>query len=723
MFRAAFLSVFAMTAVVANGVGATAIPEEFLDELFPEPSVQTVSHGLPVRRFGSTWICAEAPTLWDDKTFQVGNVAPREKVPVKRSSELRSNFFGVNTTRMPARANHYRLFSQAVHLIDGDLSTHWESLSQPRAEMQPVQIRLDLVAERTVCAVELTKLLWRPEYRRRSNDPRPSKHGVETGRGLPVELTVEVSRDACTWEKVFEGPTGDVPTNESFRVDFAARPVKQVRLTATKMRLVGRSLYSVSLAEVSVLGADGTNWARADLGGTVAVSSTAYQAIPYPAQQRELWPVHWDLGLKWVRVGYHDDPINWHRVEREKGRLEVDPVCDAAVTALKRNGVNVILCLNFGNRLYCGPDFPPLPFAPEWNACMPQPPKTPEALTAWERYVVFMCEKFRDRVHTFEIWNEWDSHEYWGDWPKAEDFARLLERTIPLVRKHAPGAKVMLGSAASYFRGFAAKSPDAREKLVSEDMRFVIWKRFAKDVDVVGFHPFYNPKNGVERTYTEDLRAFQAWLRSVGFRGTASASEWCVNGRYPLVERKDKPDVWCDTHGLSELMKAKAVARQMVRPAAFGMTSIFCEGYNAFYPATELSLLKASIHQDPIAPIQPSASYYVLRNLSTMMDGLEPADFTVKLEGIGKPIVEAFPFADGNRRAVAVWYEDPDRVSDDYAQIPARLELPFAVKGDLWAYDPVNGVRQRLTAKVADGRTVVEGLLVGNGPLIVKEAE
>ncbi|HPW75067.1 MAG TPA: hypothetical protein PLJ32_03740, partial [Kiritimatiellia bacterium] len=81
--------------------------------------------------------------------------------------------------------------------------------------------------------------------------------------------------------------------------------------------------------------------------------------------------------------------------------------------------------------------------------------------------------------------------------------------------------------------------------------------------------------------------------------------------------------------------------------------------------------------------------------------------------------VAAFAFADGARRGVAVWYEDDQR-ADTYRQKPVTLTLPFAAAA-LHAYDPVNGVRQRLNATVDSGKTIVRDLLIGDAPLFVAE--
>ena len=315
--------------------------------VFEEGNVQTRCGGVPVKEFGGTWIYCGAPDIMDDATLQQGNARPREKVAPKPTQELKGNYFGANATRMPCLSANMGLCEEAVHLIDGDAQTCWMSLTQPRCDVQPVTVRIDLAKETEIAKIVLRKRPLMPESRRRRTDRQPTPNACEVGRGLPVEMSVAVSCDAYSWQDVFSGELHDNESKESFEVSFAPRRVKQVRISATKLRLVEFFLYAVSLAEVEVVDSAGRNAALVSRGATVAVDSTFCDGLPL-AQQRALWPVQWDLGIKWIRFGSHNDPVNWHRVERVKGRLEVDPVADAAVTACHEHGLNVIMGLSYG---------------------------------------------------------------------------------------------------------------------------------------------------------------------------------------------------------------------------------------------------------------------------------------------------------------------------------------------------------------------------------------
>ncbi|MCX6877376.1 MAG: hypothetical protein NTW21_26740 [Verrucomicrobia bacterium] len=149
-------------------------------------------------------------------------------------------------------------------------------------------------------------------------------------------------------------------------VDVAPFKGKSLTLEAVD-RLPENFLHAFSIAEVEVYDEHGTNIALASRGTGVTVNSTYHGSGQELAAHRWYCPLHYDAGFKWARVGYHDDPINWHWVEKENGLLAIDPETDKAVTELVGNGVEIIMSLGFGNRLYSGPATRDVPQLWEWN--------------------------------------------------------------------------------------------------------------------------------------------------------------------------------------------------------------------------------------------------------------------------------------------------------------------------------------------------------------------
>ncbi len=680
-----------------------------------EPQVQTECGGVPVKRFGFCWVLDEGPTFLDDATVQAGNTSPRVKIQPKSSGAISKNYIGVTTTRMPRSTSTDYLPAEAVHLIDGNAQTCWLSRGQTRPDAQPIWIRLDFPLEQKVNRIVLRK---RPV----SSQPRnllgwtPTKDAVEVGRGMPKTLTIQGSCDGSRWVTLFDGATGDSPEKFECEFRFPSQPVKQLWITAGTLQMVENILYAFSLAEVEVYNERSQNVALISRGTGVTVNSTHHSPGQELAAHRWYWPLHHHTGLKWARVGYHDDPINWHWVEKKKGVLEIDPVTDAAVTELATNGVQIVMSLNFGNRLYSGPGSRSIPQLWEWNYDMPKPPTTPEALEAWGRYVAFMVKHFRGRVHHFEVWNEWNISCYWGDKPNLDHFLAVSRAAIPIIRKYAPEAKVMMGSIAGFPHGISRWTPDMLLQQEKNTMYLQAMRMLAGEIDEIGWHPFYNRDPDQLLQYTRDVKTFQNWLRGVGFKGHCMATEWNFGALYPFVTEPDVRNVWCGPFNCTEMEKAIYVAQAFTRHAGLGIESFFCELYFSHFGTVDLSLMRSTFHADPIAPLQPQAAYYVTRNLATMMDGLEPDEFTCEVSPMPENL-EIFTFSSPGGHAVALW--QGGRTKGAGRERPVTLRLPFGCRS-ADAFDPVNGVTQKLTVTPRDSASELIGLLIGDAPLIIR---
>ncbi|MBN1343476.1 MAG: hypothetical protein JXQ73_12385 [Phycisphaerae bacterium] len=680
-----------------------------------QPQVQATCGDVPIKRFGFCWVLGEAPSLLDDVPLQVGNASSRVKVHPKDSSQIKRNYLGVTTTRMPRSTENDYLPLEAIHLIDGSRETCWMSRAQTRPDVQPVWIRLDLPMERVVDRVVLRK---RPpaDQARSTLGWAPIRDAVEVGRGMPATITIKTSRDNHAWETVYDGATGDSPAKLDYEFRFAARPAKQIWITAGNLPLVENVLYAFSLAEVEVHDTGGKNVALATCGTGVTVNSTHHSPGQELAAHRWYWPLHYDAGFKWARVGYHDDPINWHWVEKEKGVLKIDPETDAAVTELVSHGVDIVMSLDFGNRLYSGPATRPIPQLWEWNYDMPAPPTTPEALAAWTRYVEFMVKHFRDRVKHFEIWNEWNISCYWGAAPSLEHYLAVARAAIPVIRRHAPEARIMMGSWAGFPHGISTWSPEQLAAKEKEQMILQATRELAREVDEIGWHPFYQTDPEQLKHYSADVRALRNWLKGVGFRGHCMVTEWNYSAVYPPLSEAEAARAWCGGFRATEMEKAKYVAQVFTRHTGLGLESFFCEMYFPQFGVLDLSLLRRSFDADPISPLQPQAAYYVTRNLATMLDGLEPGEFEYSIDRAPANL-EAFALESSDGRALAIWLGG--RAKDHCEGVPVDVRLKVACSKAV-GYDPMNGVRQELSVTQGEGVVVLKGVLVRDWPLIIR---
>jgi len=194
---------------------------------------------------------------------------------------------------------------------------------------------------------------------------------------------------------------------------------------------------------------------------------------PYLPWNRWWWTRMFDAGAKWIRIGQYEnssDFTSWDWVEQKRGVYAVAPDVEDYVDSLVDNGVDVQVQLHYGNPMYTGPagkkpdQITPAPgtvhnddrslYSIFW------PPTTPEQIDAFTKYVRWMVNHFRGRIHYYALWNEEDIG-YWNPWGNPEQFGRLLKAFIPAVHKTDPDAKVIFGGQADPNRDFAQRALDA----------------------------------------------------------------------------------------------------------------------------------------------------------------------------------------------------------------------------------------------------------------------
>ncbi len=654
--------------------------------LFSGPQPAGHCGDIPVYRYGYTDILGAPPDLTDETEVQRGNTAEIKKIALKRSKDLRSNCLGSTTPRMPRTQENDDLRLECGHLIDGDPETCWCSNPQFQPDVEPAWIRIDLPVERSLNRVVIRKREGR--IRRGNYGWRPAPNAAEIGCGIPEFLTVKISRDGRNWTTVFDGPTENTPERTVFEYGFDELRGKQILVTGRNLPHVENLLCCFSVAGVGVFDVKGREVSLASYGSAVSVSSSMHTF----AQTREchhwFWPLQYEMGLKWARIGYHDDPINWHQVEREKGVLKVDPEADAAIDDLLENGVEVVMALGFGNRLYTDSPERILPQMHEWNYEMPKPPSSPEAIAAWARYIEFMVKKYAGRIRIFEVWNEWNIGDYWGSEPDCALFIRLSEIAFEIIRRCAPDAKIMMGSAAGFPFGIARWKPEEAEAKIEADITLRAFRHLARKIDMTGWHPFYqrSPESAEFKGYEEDVKALKKLGASFGFGGRYFISEYSYFASYPYPS---KPHFGDDLY-ISEIVKAKILAGMSVKHTELDMPLFYCETWNTVFPA-DLSLMRRIFSSYPIVPTQPEPAFYVLRNLANILDGFRAAPgeiASVTAEGLSSAFL-----TDGTDDMIAFWQKGCPKDEED--ELFAAIK-PNDTYASAAAYDPVNGTCREL---------------------------
>ena len=142
-----------------------------------------------------------------------------------------------------------------------------------------------------------------------------------------------------------------------------------------------------------------------------------------------------------------------------------------------------------------------------------------------------------------------------------------------------------------------------------------------------------------------------------------------------------------------------------------GVPSSFCEMYNPYYGAFELSLLRRAIDE---CALQPDASFYVVRNIASITDCFEPTKVDAKVSAkFDIKNLRQYGFKTPDGKAVVLWLGlDANESSPRKA---VDLQLSSNVKSAV-AIDILNGTQQEL--KVENGK--IKSLLLNDTPLVVK---
>lgn len=195
-----------------------------------------------------------------------------------------------------------------------------------------------------------------------------------------------------------------------------------------------------------------------------------------------------DLGAVWMRKTFQ-----WQEIQPEPGVWDFGP-WDEYVDSGLRAGKKILAVLAYDVGWIHGPGEPPRRNIP------------PDLLPLYLRYVERVVERYRGKIHAYEIWNE----PNWTFWKgRDEDFFALSRAAAAKIKEIDPAARVVAGSflraPADFIRGMFESG--AVEK-----------------VDAVSFHPYaVNPRGAVglfdklKKLLGEYGFSGEIWVTEVGY--------------------------------------------------------------------------------------------------------------------------------------------------------------------------------------------------------------
>jgi hypothetical protein len=402
--------------------------------------------------------------------------------------------------------------------------------------------------------------------------------------------------------------------------------------------------------------------------------------------------------------------LQWAYVEREKGKLKVDERTDAALTEAVKNGLQVVMTLDKGNWLYAPTPRVLDPTRDLMETYASSPAGNAREKRGWDKmlldyppqfqgyldYVRFMVRHFKSRVKIFEIWNEWQHPTY----PSAKNYARVLREASKVIREEDPQAKIMPSSPGwnveDNFGWFRALGDEG----------------LLKQVDVIGFHPFYDvsPVHPNLESFPEAFNRFKKLMEGYGFKGQYMATEWLYSDPYPAE----------DFPGHSEIQKAVYGSRLSIEFAALGITNFWNETFQTM-SMSSIGLLRNAFSNEVISPTQPEAVYYMLRTLSTALEAVKGADVSVTFSDKRREVT-AYGFErSGGEKLVAFWLPGLMRqLGEEEGVLPTDVVIK-GVKGEgATIIDVLNGTEQPLRVERTAEGVVVPKVHVQDWPLIIR---
>jgi hypothetical protein len=356
-------------------------------------------------------------------------------------------------------------------------------------------------------------------------------------------------------------------------------------------------------------------------------------------------------------------------VDWSKPDFSIDPGLDEFITSLAVNDIKITYNLIFWDTsTYPGGNGAPCPRF-----------KKQEEIQRYLDYVSFIVSHYKDRIQYYEIWNEQDIPTC-PQWIEVDDYINLVKRTVPVIRKEYPDAKIQVGGTSGL------------DSQASQDYLFSIIKSDIMElVDVVSWHPFYgySPESHPEYYYNYPLlvKEIKSIASAHGFSGEYEADE--------LMWRPHRDPEDGHPWTYSQIVIAKYYARVIVMNLGMDVTTTVV----------------------PIPQYRPVA-FPAVRNLSTIMAGAKPASLNVEIQSEATNIMSyGFSLPNGNQ-LIALWTNGI--AVDDDPGIPSTLTIPGFTGWKVMGIDILNGFEQELISMSEDGNLLVRDFLLKDYPIIIR---
>ncbi|MDD5220320.1 MAG: hypothetical protein PHV11_07125, partial [Candidatus Bipolaricaulis sp.] len=330
----------------------------------------------------------------------------------------------------------------------------------------------------------------------------------------------------------------------------------------------------------------------------------------------------------------------------------------------------------------------------------------PAVLEGYLNYVRFMVQHFKDRVSIFEVWNEWGPTTF----ESAKAYAPVLREAIKVIREEYPKAKIM------------PASPSENAMLSSYEyswFRALGEEGLLKEVDVIGFHPFYNrsPLDPDLVNFPATFQKFKKLMEGYGFKGEYMATEWDYFCAYPVA---DIENYWA-IPAYSEIEKAIYSTRISIMLANLGIANFWNETFQTMQTMRGLSLFRNQFSNEVVCPTQPEVIYYMFRTLSTVLEDVKgitlPVTFTDKRRS-----VDYYGFKRSNgEKLLTFWLsglmDDPVGSTGVFS---TDILINDVIGQGATIIDMLNGTEKPLNVEQTSDGVVLRKIKVQNWPVVIR---
>lgn len=195
------------------------------------------------------------------------------------------------------------------------------------------------------------------------------------------------------------------------------------------------------------------------------VNSHTASRFPDPSAMATPGRVLADLETGWVREDFQIS-----RIAEKPGSFNWE-FHDKAINELVARNINIVGVLN-------GP-------TPAWMNGVSNQSFIPPSTSFFADFAYAVVNRYKDRIHYWEVWNEPDNALYWQPRPNPAAYAELLKAAYPSIKSADPSAKVL---------NAGLVTPEPGVSFLTELANHGAWNSF----DIISVHPYTDPKGPEE---------------------------------------------------------------------------------------------------------------------------------------------------------------------------------------------------------------------------------